>query len=538
MSVIETRAAVIGASLGGVLAAYQLCCRGIPTVLTSEFDWIGGQLTSQGVPPDEHRYIESFGASASYYRFRDAVRAHYLAQPQFIDNSVMTEGCNPGDGWVSRLCFEPAVAERYLRDLLQPFLASGLLQLIEGVRPLETRRDGRRIQSVTLVAGNGDAGNGGTGEEVREIRAGYFLDATDTGELLAQADLPYRLGKESRSAFNERQAPQQADITDQQPVTFVVALRKTEPDPAHLLARPEGYEFWRSYRLPHYDYPLFSEHIPGHEGFSSVVLPLFGDGQTLDLWRYRRVVAAHNWRDARADASLINWAQNDYALHPLLDGAGRSMDEVIAAAKQQTRCLVYWLQHEAPRSWIGETGQGFPELALATDLLGSDDGFAQQVYVRESRRIVGLDTLSQGDIELLGDAAWQPAGCERSVGIGLYNMDIHPTCTSGMGSNATVRPFELPLGIFIPADADNLLPACKNISVTHLVNAATRVHPIEWLVGEVAGQLAAQCLERGLTPADLYQDPTEVVALQQQLGDSGIPLHWPQTLAITETANG
>ena len=527
---IQTQAAVIGASLGGVLATWQLCRAGVKTVLTSEFPWIGGQMTSQAVPPDEHRYIESFGASASYQAFRAAIRAHYDAQQDFVDNSAMTEGCNPGDGWVSRLCFEPAVAERYFRDLLQPYLDSGVLTLLEHRRPTAAERDDRKIQSVTLV-------NMDDRCAITEVRADYFLDGTDTGALLALAELPYRLGKESHADFAEPQAPESASRDDQQPVTFVCALCLHD-SPVTPLPKPVEYDFWRTHILPKYDYPLFSDHLPGHEQFSSIRLPFFsaaavaGDfnDQTLDLWRYRRIIAAQNWSgDQTRDVSLINWAQNDYALHPLLDGVEKDEQGVAEAAKALTRCFVHWLQTEAPRNCIGEEGFGFPELALAADVLGTDDGFAQQVYVRESRRIVGLQTLSQGDIILPKDGpeTWHPARFANSVGIGLYNMDIHPTCVSGMGTNAAVRPFELPLGIFIPADADNLLPACKNIGVTHLVNAATRVHPIEWLVGEVAGLLAAHCLQTDTDPVGIFEAEPRTRAFQQYVEEQGIPVHWP-----------
>lgn len=529
-SVIQAQAAVIGASLGGVMATWQLCRAGVKTVLTSEFPWIGGQMTSQAVPPDEHRHIESFGASASYRAFRDAIRAHYHAQQGFIDNSTMTEGCNPGDGWVSRLCFEPAVAERYFRDLLQPYLDSGVLTLLEYSRPTAAKRDDRKIQSVTLA----DVHNRCV---ITEVRADYYLDGTDTGALLALAQLPYRLGKESHGEFAELQAPKSVSRDDQQPVTFVCALRRHD-SPVAPIPKPAEYEFWRVHILPKYDYPLFSDYLPGHEQFSSIRLPFFaaaataGDfnDQTLDLWRYRRIIAAQNWNEGNTcDVSLINWAQNDYALHPLLDGAEKDEQEVVEAAKTLTRCFVYWLQTEAPRDCIGEEGVGFPELALAEDVLGTGDGFAQQVYVRESRRIVGLQTLSQGDIILREDDTekWRPTRIGNSVGIGLYNMDIHPTCVSGMGTNAAVRPFALPLGIFIPADADNLLPACKNISVTHLVNAATRVHPIEWLVGEVAGLLAAHCLHIEAAPAGVFESEAHTESFQQYVKEQGIPLHWP-----------
>lgn len=532
MTRVHAPAAVIGASLGGVMAAWQLCRAGVKTILTSEFSWIGGQMTSQAVPPDEHRHIETFGLSESYRNFRNAIRAHYQSQCDFIDHSVMTEGCNPGDGWVSRLCFEPVVAEQYFRALLQPYLDCELLTLLEYRRPVAARRNQRKIEAVTLADCHGSA-------ESIEVRADYFLDATDTGALLDLAALPYRLGKESRDEFAEAQAPQGADKNDQQPITFVCALRRNT-SPCTPIAKPEEYEFWRSYILPNYDYPLFSDLIPGSEGFLALRLPFFSadassgryTDQTLDLWRYRRIIAAHNWTSEEvSDVSLINWAQNDYALHPLLDGVEKSEQEVIESAKALTRCFVYWLQTEAPRDCIGEEGFGFPELVLAEDVLGTSDGFAQQVYVRESRRIRGLQTLSQNDIVLSTDASesWQPAVCSNSVGVGLYNMDIHPTCVSGMGTNAAVRPFELPLGIFIPVDTDNLLPACKNISVTHLVNAATRVHPIEWLVGEVAGLLAAHCLQTDAMPAGIYESEIRVKQFQTFLQVNGISLNWPDS---------
>ncbi|GMG86470.1 FAD-dependent oxidoreductase [Biformimicrobium ophioploci] len=523
MKPLTTQAAVIGASLGGCLAAYQLARQGVDTILTSEFPWIGGQLTSQGVPPDEHRYIESFGASASYLAFRNAIRSVYRNDPDFIDNSVMTEGLNPGDGWVSRLCFEPRHAEEYLRTLLAPYIESGRLQLLERAVPVGAHRSGDCIESVTVL--HGTAGNTNI-----EIRADYFLDGTDTGELLALLELPYRLGKESRAEFGELQAPDQANPADQQPITHVVALQKVPAGAERPVATPAAYDFWRAHVLPHYGHPIFSEEIPGGEGFTRVRLPLFGEGETLDLWRYRRVVAGHNWRDACADISLVNWAQNDFALQPLLDGKHKTEAEVLSAARELSLCLVYWLQNHAPRSSVGEPGEGFPELALAPAVLGTEDGFAQQVYVRESRRIIGLETLHQEHIRARYDGDTQPATFENSVGIGLYNMDIHPTCDSYMGSNARVRPFELPLGIFIPRDARNLLPACKNISVTHLVNAATRVHPIEWLVGEVAGLLAAFCLHRGRRPHEVHVRPEFRERLQELLHDSGIPIHWPQHL--------
>jgi NADPH-dependent 2,4-dienoyl-CoA reductase/sulfur reductase-like enzyme len=58
--------AVIGAGFGGVAAALAALRNGRRVILTEETDWIGGQVTSQAVPPDEHAWIESFGAPRAY----------------------------------------------------------------------------------------------------------------------------------------------------------------------------------------------------------------------------------------------------------------------------------------------------------------------------------------------------------------------------------------------------------------------------------------------------------------------------------------
>ena len=67
---------VIGGSLGGCAAALSALQSGLTVILTEETDWIGGQLTSQGVPPDEHKWIESFGCTQSYRNLRNSIRKY------------------------------------------------------------------------------------------------------------------------------------------------------------------------------------------------------------------------------------------------------------------------------------------------------------------------------------------------------------------------------------------------------------------------------------------------------------------------------
>src|SRR5437764_2195872 len=100
---------IVGGGLGGCAAALAACARGRRVVMSEETDWIGGQLTAQGVSaPDEHRYIEQFGGTRRYYELRNRIRSHYRENSALSARALASDALNPGGGWVSRLCCEPA----------------------------------------------------------------------------------------------------------------------------------------------------------------------------------------------------------------------------------------------------------------------------------------------------------------------------------------------------------------------------------------------------------------------------------------------
>ena len=72
-----------------------------------------------------------------------------------------------------------------------------------------------------------------------------------------------------------------------------------------------------------------------------------------------------------------------------------------------------------------------------------------------------------------------------------------------------------------------MLPGGKNLGVTHISNGAFRVHPVEWNVGEVAGLLAAFCLERNLLPRQVRNASALLEEFQSLLRKQGVELSWP-----------
>jgi hypothetical protein len=187
------------------------------------------------------------------------------------------------------------------------------------------------------------------------------------------------------------------------------------------------------------------------------------------------------------------------------------------------------MQTEAPRF---DKGYGYRGLRLRRDVLGTSDGLAKHPYVRESRRIKAEFTVLEQHIGVEARAGIQ--GAERfedSVGVGSYRIDLHPTTRQRTYVDISSWPFQIPLGALIPVRMENLLPAAKNIGVTHITNGCYRMHPVEWNVGEAAGALAAYCLMKGVTPRQVRNTPMHLLEFQKVLEKLGVVLAWPDPRA-------
>jgi hypothetical protein len=140
--------AVIGGGVGGCAAALAALRNGRRVVMTEETDWVGGQLTSQAVPPDEHPWIEQFGATELYRTYRRNVREYYRQHYPLTAEARARVHLNPGDGSVSRLTHEPKVSLAVLEQFLAPYITGGQLTLLLEHRPVQADSTGDYVHSV------------------------------------------------------------------------------------------------------------------------------------------------------------------------------------------------------------------------------------------------------------------------------------------------------------------------------------------------------------------------------------------------------
>lgn len=522
--------AAYAATLGALQAGAQVCLVQPQVVL-------GGQFTAQGLPasddgklltpyelippdqrdPNQLRDSEYFALSRSQRQFRQCQRQH---QP--VDQHIIQ---NPGGSWVSHLSVTPTVASDCLNAAIRPFLEQGLLTLIPWSIPIQVLMEEapHRIMGVRFKDKQT--------HHHFTVRAQITIEATDLGDLLELGNIPSRVGQESRSQTQEAALPEDPRPECQQAITFCAVVERSSKHESPL-PFPSGYdqEPW----LRSCDFTdEFWIHQPDQWQKHDFYDP---DG----MFRYRRVYRGQNSDAVQpGDITVLNWATsplginggppdpsaplgcgNDYPFGSLVGGSQKERQEQVIRARDRTQAYIHYLQTH-----------GHPELKPRGDLTWTEDGIALEPYIREARRGIALTTIRHEDVA----AKFFPHQVRArtfkdSVGIGQYHyLDVHPNHAQGhveLGDGHDALPFTLPLSALIPIDTEGLILSAKSIGTTHITNAAYRMHPMEWAIGEVGGHLAAFALIENVTVQDVTQQQPLLTQFQTHLTHQGIPIVW------------
>jgi len=455
---LRTDLLIFGGTTSGVAAAIQAGRMGIDVILIAEHDWLGGMYTSAGVSAfDGNKGALGTGI---FREIRSAIESYYGG------------AANTFTGWVSETCFEPHVAEGIIE---QKITSLPSVRVFRGYNVKEVIGDRYRVIGAVFT--------NGLGAELL-VEAKVTIDASEFGDLISLAGVPHRYGRESRYETGEPDAQEKSDNVIQD-LTYVATLKDYHK------------EVDIPFEVPDYDEAMFScccseacTHAPSG-------LRLYSAKEFIGYGRLPN------------DKYMLNWPikGNDLA-GDYLDRSKR--EEVIRKAKQKTLCFIHFIRERL----------GLRNMSLAIDEYQTPDHMPYSPYIRESIRIVGVETFSEHHI--LRSSGYD--AIRGSVAIGHYWIDHHhsdpitgePIKDESYPPLEETRPYQIPVGCLIPFETDGLIAAEKNIASTHLSNGVARLQPVVTQIGQAAGALAALSVKLGLEPRSVPVDLLQSVLIDSE----------------------
>ena len=515
-SVKQYDVVIAGAGTGGTIAAVQAARLGARVALVEESDWIGGQMTGAAVSTMDDLGGTRFGL---YKEFIDRVTLAYYEKGRSVGICL----------WDSdTIGLEPSVGQAILLSMLQE---AGSVDLFLRSPVKSTQMKGHALTSVHIDF---------KGEPL-ELRAPVFIDATEHGDLLPLTGARYRAGNSISPKIN-----QSANIQD---ITYVAVIKEYPqglPEGLRVTAPPPHYdEYVGKFRAfvtldgNTFPGPLPFD-IPSHNAYRAIPNPenaAFIDGGVAYTWKNISKTGLNSANDYPGKGGTLPGMSVQY----LEDRVYRAQQERQAMLK--TLSFLWYLQNELKmENWSVDTGQGYGEW-FSNGWLQSKEIPAEYApilrhfppfpYVREGRRMVGVDTLTAKDIKRDPERGRALRNYPTALALGEYPVDIHGShleqyIERDLGETVEDFPkewagregvFQLPFEIFIPEKTDGLVAAEKNLSVSRMVNGAIRLHPITMHSGQAAGTIAAVAVKNKIQPREV--NPFEV---QQILWDGGVRL--------------
>ncbi len=519
---------VFGESAAGVAAAIQGARGGLRTLLVTAKEQLGGVLASLGALETHY----DGARSPLVEEFRARIRAHY--RERYGEDSAAYAHCVGADRRHPMLSFEPSVALQVIREMVA---AEGGIELVHRMRPVGVERDRRRVLAVRFASLEPD------GPTVL-VRAATFVDASYTGDLAAVAGVPYRIGRESRTAFGELHAGKLFTrwVDGDYPIEAAEGRLNIHPKRSTMgiLAGSTGegddevQDY--SYRLCLTDDPTNRVPVPRPDGYrredyQAIALSPEEIGTRPYALHHRfltrtleaMVAEDHLIHGHRLPNRKRSWNASNFT------GAGKAYADGDAATRREIERrhldhalgILYFLQNdEAVPVALREQAKAW---GLAADEFADNGHVPYHLYVREARRIVGRATFTEHDALLAPGWERTPVHAD-SIAITDFPLDSlactterRPgTCCDGQFFlQEQTRPAQVPYGVLLPQELDNLIvPVC--VSASHVAWGTLRQTPTLMQMGEVAGCAAALARRTGREVGTL-----DVELLQRELVEGG-----------------
>ena len=447
---------VVGGGLSGAATAYEGLLAGRTVCLTEITDWLGGQISAQGTSALDERPTQraKLFYSRGYLELRDRIQKKHNGD------------LNPGECWVSDSCFFPRDGHSVLLSQLKDAekRGKGKLEWLPNtvIKNLEITESGKLINSAIAIEHqpvgstpnntfllsqtiedsyryeNSSKFNKTIIRLVPKQNKGnapkwYVVDASETGEIIALADVPYRLGIDARSYLEPSSSSAENDPFCPQGFTYTFAMEATKDVQQH--AMPPYYMKYSPYfsyelkRLANFDLVftyrrIFSEGKGQPTTFGGVkfTAPRPGD-ISMQNWTW-----GNDYRPGTSQDNLIYSRQQLQSTGQLTPGGwmGGLRTESLAKAEENSLSYFYWLTAGTTDSQLGngvKLAEPNNRFLLGLDSpMGTVHGLSKYPYMREGRRVIGRPSWGQPS----GFTIWETDISRRDYNDEYYRKTLPP----------------------------------------------------------------------------------------------------------------
>lgn len=489
---------VYGGTAGGVVAAVTAARLGSSVVLIEPTRRLGG-LTTGGLGQTDIGNKRAIGGISR--EFYERIRRHYndptawkwQRAEEYRDSGQTRTDPSETAMWT----FEPSAALKIMNDMVReakvPVLYGERLDLKDGVT-----KDGNRIASIRMESG-------------RTIRGRMFIDATYEGDFMAKAGVSYAVGREANNVYGEslngvqtRQARHHQLFPGVDP--YVRAGDKSSGLLPGIDRSGPGSEGAGDRRVQAYCFRMcLTDHpenrIPFHkpEGYNELEYELL----------FRNFVAGEKgfpWINSsmpnrKTDINNRTGFSTDYIgqSYDYPDGDYETRRQIVERHRKYQQGLMWTLANhprvpEQIRKEVSRWG-------MCRDEFTEGNGWQEQIYVREARRMIGAEVMTQQHCEGRKVAA-------DPVGLAAYTMDSHHVQRhldkDGHARNegdvqvGGFSPYPISYRSIIPREdecANLLVPVC--LSASHIAFGSIRMEPVFMVLGQSAASAAVQAMRQG-----------------------------------------
>ncbi len=497
---------VYGGTSAGVIAAYTTAKMGKKVILIEPGKHLGGSTSGGLGYTDIGNKYAITGLSRDFYR---RMGKHYEKFEQWI--------------------FEPHVAEAIFND----YIKEARVQVLYEHRIIKVAKQNGWIKSIVVESSALPSSSTN-----KTITAKMFIDCSYEGDLMARAGISYTTGREDNSTYNETWNGVQ--LLDKHQFPDGVSPYKTEGDSTsgllwgisanQLLPNGTGNK-----QIQAYNYRICLTNNPQNK--VPITKPQGYDSSHYEL--LLRLIKAQPNKQKLSDYFFFGMMPNNKT--DINNNGGFSTDmigenynypdanyderkSIIQQHEAYTKGLLWFVGNDVrvPKLMRGEIEQwGYPK-----DEWTDDNNFSPQLYIRESRRMIGDYVMTQANCE-------GRLKVSDSVGLAAYTMDSH-NCerlvVNGMVKNegdvqkGGFGPYPVSYRALIPKEAECknvLVPVC--LSASHIAYGSIRMEPVFMVLAQSCAVAACMAIDENKSVQKVDVNKLQASLRNNPLADGSTP---------------